>query len=406
MQQIALKNACFSPLAKAATNTLSRSAASGKIVKLLNIGLAFVLALSFAMDASANQRDRLKRIHDRLAGVPPTPAVLELMVAAPTLDDAADIAMQNPSFYNVTLKNFATPWTNEAQSVFAPLNDYSATVIGMVLNNDDFREVLSGDYVYTGNGIAHNLANNAHYAALENQNIDLSSVLTKVTQSIAAPAGVMTTNAAARAFFVDGTNRAMFRFTVLNHLCYDLEQLKDNTRTADRVRQDVSRSPGGDSRLFLTNCLACHAGMDPLMQAFAYYNWQYKDIDPDNPDVGRLVYTPGVVQEKYLINATNFKGGYVTTDDHWDNYWRRGPNAWIGWDAGLPSSGTGAKSLGAELANTDAFARCQVKKVFKAVCLRSPDSNDSIFDGMVTSFKADYNMKGAFRRAAVYCSSE
>ena len=41
-------------------------------------------------------------------------------------------AMQNRAFYDVTLKNFATPWTNRDQTVFAPLNDYVATVIGMV----------------------------------------------------------------------------------------------------------------------------------------------------------------------------------------------------------------------------------------------------------------------------------
>ena len=64
-------------------------------------------------------------------------------------------------------------------------------------------------------------------------------------------AGIMTTRAAARAFFIDGTNRAMFRYTLLNHMCYDMEQVKDTTRPADRIRQDVSRTPGGDSRLFI-----------------------------------------------------------------------------------------------------------------------------------------------------------
>ena len=153
-----------------------------------------------------------------------------------------------------------------------------------------------------------------------------------------------------------------------------------------------------------------------MTQAYAYYEWGYKDINPDNPDVGRLIYTPGVVQAKYHINANNFKGGYFTPDDSWSNYWRRGPNAWLGWgdspqqqvaiDAKGISSGIGAKSLGEELAHSDAFARCQVKKVFKAVCLRSPDSNDAVFDGMVSDFKADYNMKGAFGRAAVHCRGQ
>ncbi len=83
----------------------------------------------------------------------------------------------------------------------------------------------------------------------------------------------MTTRGAASAFFVNGTNRAMFRFTMMNHLCNDLQTVMDITRPPDRIRQDVTRSPGGVSTLFLTNCIGCHSGMDPMAQAFAYYNF-------------------------------------------------------------------------------------------------------------------------------------
>ena len=41
----------------------------------------------------------------------------------------------------------------------------------------------------------------------------------------AATAGIMTTRAGASAFFIAGTNRAMFRFTMINHLCHDMEQV-------------------------------------------------------------------------------------------------------------------------------------------------------------------------------------
>jgi len=422
MQHIALKGAHSSPTNLPVVNQLSHSVSSRKYIQLASIALCLTLSLSFGTDALANQRDVYKRIYDRLAGVPPTPAVMKEMVTDTTVEKAAEKAMENPNFYNVTLKNFATPWTNEAQSVFEPLNDYSATIIGMIRDNKDFRQILSGNIIYIGSLTpAYANDSNQHYVEIEKQNIDLSDpaklferTQTEITGlSAEATAGVMTTRAASRAFFVDGTNRAMFRFTLLNHLCYDLEQLKDNTRTADRIRQDVSRSPGGDSRLFFANCLACHAGMDPMAQAFAYYEWDYKDNNPnteDDPDSGRLVYTPGTVQPKYHINATNFKGGYITPDDSWSNYWRRGPNAWLGWaDNATPAvkNGKGAKSLGEELANSDAFARCQVKKVFKTVCLRSPDdrSGESTeFNSMVSAFKSDYNMKNVFSRAAIYCS--
>ena len=81
----------------------------------------------------------------------------------------------------------------------------------------------------------------------------------------------------------------------------------------------------------------------------------------------------------------------------------------LGWDPALPGTGNGAKSLGKELANSDAFASCQVKKVFKAVCLRDPgNSTDrNQIDIITADFRADnYNMKTAFAEAAVYCMGD
>jgi hypothetical protein len=186
----------------------------------------------------------------------------------------------------------------------------------------------------------------------------------------------------------------MFRFTLMNHLCNDLEQVKDITRTPDRIRQDVSRSPGGDSRIFLNSCIGCHSGMDPMAQAFAYYNY--------DETTGRLVYTTGQVQPKYLINADNFQPGYVTTDDGWDNYWRSGPNAILGWSNAPPNgSGNGAKSLGQELAQSDAFARCQSMKVYRNVCLAEPSQAQLVT--LKAAFTANYSMKDVFATAAAEC---
>jgi hypothetical protein len=367
-----------------------------------------------AATAGDLERRQARRLHDRIAGVPPSAAMLDAMEAAIVAGDApgaASLAMEHSAFYNVTLKNFATPWTNRDQTVFAPLNDYTATVIGMIRDEVPFNQVLSADLVYVGNtGLGlppYSMTDNNHYIAMEEQGVDLQSALVPVAQSAVtdlppeATAGVMTTRAGAAAYFVAGTNRAMFRFTLLNHLCNDLEQVKDTSRSPDRIRQDVSRSPGGDSRIFLNSCVGCHSGMDPMAQAFAYYNFDESSE--------RIRYTPGVVQPKYHINADTFKYGYVTPDDHWDNYWRSGQNALLGWDIGLPGSGSGAKSLGMELAGSDAFASCQVKKVFRTVCLREPgDSNDrNRIAAITTAFRADnYNMKTAFAEAAVYCMGD
>jgi len=383
----------------------------------LALGLPLLLAIPQLADASA--RDQAKRIHDRLAGVPPTAAVLDAMQDAIENGGgkraAALIAMDNPNFYNVTLKNWATPWTNEEQTVFAPLNDYSATVIGMVRDDVPFNQLLSADilYIYGGNDSRippYSNSNNDQYEAMDRLGIDLKADLRRVTQSsvtglpASATAGIITTRAAARAFFIDGTNRAMYRFTMLNHLCIDLQEMKDPSRPSDRIRQDVSRSPGGDSRLFFNNCSGCHTGMDPLAQAYAYYGYDYPEGDEE---AGQMVYTPGQVQPKYLINSTVFPDGFVTQNDHWDNYWREGPNSLLGWDPNLPGSGDGAKSMGQELANSQAFAECQVKKVFKAVCFRPPsnDADRSQVSSMANNFKSsNYNLKGVFADAAAYCA--
>lgn len=377
--------------------------------------LAVVLT-GMAGTANAGPREQAKQMHDRLAGVPPTEAVLASMEADidPGQNNnplaAAATAMSNPNFYNVTLKNFVAPWTNRDGNVFVPLNDYIATVVGMIRDDVPFNGLLSDDILYVATGIpglpAYSNNNNNHYEQFEADGHDMMTRLTPTTQSSVtglpstATAGIMTTRAAAEAFFIAGTNRAMFRFTMLNHMCNDMEQVHYLALPPDRIRQDVSRSPGGDSRLFLTNCIGCHNGMDPMAQAFAYYNF--------NPDTGSIEYTPGVVQPKYFNNDANFPYGFRTPDDAWENRWRVGQNEFLGWDPGLPGSGNGAKSMGEELANSDAFAYCQVKKVFRAVCLRAPeDATDRAqVAQMVTSFKSGYRMKQTFAEAAVYCMGQ
>ena len=334
-----------------------------------------------AAAASANDRDKAKRIHDRIAGVPPSEATLaemEALVAGGDARAAADIATEAPSFYNVTLKNMAVPWTNRDQTVFAPLNDYVATFIGMVRDDVPFNTALSADLTYTVNGATPGASpsNNDHYANAEANAVNLYTALQATTQSsvqgipAAATAGFITSRASSEAFFIDGTNRAMFRFTLMNHLCRDMEQVHDTSLPPDMIRQDVSRSPGGDSRIFLNNCIGCHSGMDPLARAFAYYD--FDNGTPEAPGSMRLVYTAGTVQPKYFNNDTNFAPGFVTPDDAWDNRWRKGQNSLLGWSGSLPGSGNGAKSMGEELANSAAFAQCQVEKVFKTVCFRAP----------------------------------
>jgi hypothetical protein len=402
-------------------NDSGREAAAMSRVRLnalACLGTVLLLAANLASAATLN-KDQAKRMYDRIAGVTASDATLTSMVGMDATQAALNIVTKDPAFYNNTIRNLAMPWTNRDQTVFAPLNDYVATVVGMVRDDVPFNTLLSADLVYIADASAtstyslpaYSPGNNDLYQQMDDNGVDLKAHLVSSTQSAltglpaTATAGVLTTRAAASAFFINGTNRAMFRFTMMNHLCSDLQTIMDTTRPPDRIRQDVTRSPGGDSGLFLNNCIGCHSGMDPMAQAFAYYN--FNNIDPTTTaTVGQIVYTAGQVQPKYFINNTNFPQGYITPDDHWDNRWRGGVNSLLGWDANQTGSGQGAKSLGQELAGSQAFASCQVTRVFKYVCFRAPSNaaDRTQVAAMVASFKSsNYSLRQVFADAAVYC---
>ena len=402
--------------------------------RTLSAFMALCLVLGGITPAQAvNEREKARRIHDRLTGVPPSNLVLTQMTAmlvANNEQGAADLAMQNPNFLNVTVKNLVIPWTNLDMTVFADFNDAAATVIGLISDGSDFRRILYDDVIYvgtTGGLSAYSNSNNNHYSEIEHRNLDLRTELTAVSQSTTTGhpaesiAGVMTTRASARAFFDGGTNRAMFRQVMLNYLCVDLEQVQDITRTPNYIRQDVSRSPGGDSSIFLNNCIGCHAGMDGMMGAFAYYEWTYTT----DVETGQMTYNSAPityliegnsytsrVSKKLRINPNNFPSGFFMVNDSWINYWRTGVNANMGWglDATLspsnatqaPYSNSGAASLGREMANTEAFARCQVVKVYRHICFNDP--SETTLQTMVTNFKgSNFNMQTVFADAAINC---
>ncbi len=404
-----------------ATYMCMRGVNKGSLARIVNYLLAAALVFAASL-AHAGPREQAKRMYDRLLGVPPPESVLSAMatqIAAGDAVGAANTALANSIFYNTTLKNFFTPWTNEAETSHAPLNDYSATLIGMVRDDVPFNQVLTEDIVYIGSSdavaTAYAQTNNDHYAQLESSQVDLSSNanLIRTTQSslpgatltAEQTAGVMTTRAFGEAFVRMGTNRRAVRYAFKTFLCRDMEDVHDVTRTPDRVRQDVSRSPGGDSSIYLNQCVGCHAGMDPLTQAFAYYDFAEQTAGAGE----QLLMTPGTVQKKNLINANNFPAGYVVDSDRWDNYWRKGPNAALGWDGSLPTGGNGIKSLGRELAASEAFSQCQVQKVFRFTCFRDPASqaDSDAINRIVGVFKSsNYSMKRVFAESAAYCRGD
>lgn len=404
--------------------------------------MKIILAMTMLMTSTLVQADLAAQkawtIHNRIAGVPPAPGsgVLENMAqqirnnpGEAGLESAARIAMQNRYFYDLTLKNWVKPWSNVERTKRVELNDFVATIVGAIRDSDQtgkpFNRILYSDLVYVGaaTGDENNnfsRSNNNHYAAVESsQNLMLSlservQSSTINTETIAdqdladqsnllingnnGSAGVLTSRAAGEAFFSAGTNRRATRYLMVNFMCKDFEDVHDSNIPATRVRKDVDRSPGGDSRVFQNKCVGCHAGQDSMGGAFAYYDFED----------GALKYEPGVVQAK-MTRAAIFAGGHETTDDSWLNYWGQFSihNQELGFKA--PFSGNGVASLGRAVATSRGFSLCMSKKVFKLMCVRPPGADDNTFiNNMADELENNnqYNMKNIIAKTVAHCVEE
>src|SRR5690606_18123165 len=94
----------------------------------ITVAAAAALAVCMAgmVHAGALERAQARRIHDRLAGVPPSAEILDLMeqdILGDPVDGAVKAAwraIETRTFYTTVLKNWITPWTNREQTVFAP----------------------------------------------------------------------------------------------------------------------------------------------------------------------------------------------------------------------------------------------------------------------------------------------
>lgn len=376
-----------------------------------------ILGLWLPLTAIAGQIERQKAwvIHNRVAGAPPTPAVLNMMeqdLIAGNTEMAVSRAFNHPNFLAVVMKNWFKPWANVEQSTEVQLNDFVALAVGMVRDNRPFRDILSADMLYTGNktvmttiaDYANN--NNDHFRDIENNfsttwPTNLMPVVQSTTSGTAAAgvAGAISTRAFGEAYFSAGTNRRMTRYLFKNFLCKDFEQVHDVTIPDYRVRRDVERNPGNDSRTYKNKCVGCHAGQDALGGAWAFYNFTG----------GRNNYTAGQVQGKMNQNGNFYPDGYVTTNDSWINLWASGQNASLGWDPGTPTRGNGAAALGRMLANSRAFGECMASRAFELFCMHKPKAEDhDTIQELATEFMGthNYDMKKLFTSTLTKCVVE
>ncbi len=355
-------------------------------------------------------------MHNRIAGVPPAPAVLatmESLIASGQMEAAAREAIKNKNFYNVVLKRFFAPLSNRDINPRADFNDFIATAVGMVRDSDTtpFDQILYGDILYTvaGAGTPYAANSNNHYRDAENANMDFSVALTKEVQSARnglpanAVAGVMTTRTAGENFYQAGTNRRMNRHMIMGFLCKDYEELHDITIPDNHVTRDVERNPGGDSRTYLNKCVGCHAGQDALRGAHAYYDFNNNAVTYN----GDLAQTPANRVVGKINRVNSFADGKVVRDDSWVNTWAQGKNASLGWRT--VTQGNGAQSLGRMFARSRAFSVCMAKRVFKLVCLNDVKSaaDKAKVEALATSFEAGqkYDMKNLIVKTSAGCTA-
>lgn len=389
--------------------------------------------LTNSVDAAISP-NRLKalEIYKRLSGVRtsidnPILVQMEDLLDRGEPQQAAALVTAEPSFYNLVVRDFAARMSTRDETINTTMNDFTATVIGITRDDIDARQMLNGDFFYMGGPqatVARDLlvdvvTSNIHYTQLETGNYDFSSVLTRVDQQMirasggsltAHPdaAGVITSRAFMEAHATAGTNRRLVEYTFKQFTCSNIEEWADAQAPDHRVGRDIDRFPGGEAAKYQTTCKACHSVMDGFRGAFAAYDFsdnfmKYAPFYPNAGGANGLSQSPMGVARKMNGNDNTFASGFRTTDSTWVNNATSPSNrARFGW-RGVASSGSGVKQLATAVANSKAFSKCMVQKVYREVCRRPIASfEQEMVDRLSQQFESDgYNLKRLFQQVAV-----
>lgn len=407
-------------------------------MKRLFLVLSLILSAGSALAQSEAELEA-KWLLERITGVrwPSDAAVLQQMstlVASKNSSGAVQLAMMQPQFYNITVKQLALQMSTREETIRTPFNDFAAAFIGVTRDDLDARQLLTGNFYYaaataqipTGVTIPMNIgpdivASNTHYAALENNRLNLADVLERrdgqllvinnanATAANPDPAGVLTSRAYIEAHATAGTNRRLVEYAFREFMCATIDQVADTLASDIRIGRDIDRFPGGDHTKFQTSCKGCHTVMDGFRGAFAKWNFNNGAAlhSASGGIEGRNAGGDGNgVVGKLNQNNTVFPGGYVTRDDSWVNHANRGANALsLGWRGPASASGVGVASFGAAIANSQRFSQCMAKRVFQTVCRRdlSEDTQKLIFTQLGSQWEsANYRFKKLFELVATH----
>ncbi len=311
---------------------------------------------------------------------------------------AARIATDLPGFLKVRVRGFSIPFIEKAHRPTDALTDLQALIIGVVRDELDARLLLTGNFSYRGYdslGLASvSRESNDHYVQFEERDLDFDRDLQRVSPQwtdVDYAAGALTTRAWAASHYNGDTNRRAVRLALDQFLCTPIESWKIRGLDDSFVRRDIPRAPGGNPAEYQNNCRNCHANMDAMGGAFA-------KLDFEN---NKFIFKADGVVAKMNNNPQVFPSGYVTTDDSWVNLLDKHPSIDFGWRDEF--SGLGLPSFARTLANSKAFSRCMVQKVFQDVCGKSITMHaPAELQPLADDFEAkSYNLRYLFANIAI-----
>lgn len=406
------------------------------------LAAALLCLISFQNADSLDPSPRTRLLYSRLTGRAPTDvqvSQLQADLSAGRTSEAVRRLLADPDFLNIVVKNyFCSPMSIRAETPDTPLNEFTATCMGMVRDEAPATDMLLGNYTYRIDPAlvpaalnikvpdARDPANavslrrsNSHYAPVDRfvDLVDVGATLYKeapqrinvrttgnpappMTETIPLPdpAGLITTTTFMQEECIAGTNRRCVEFVFRNFLCQGPLDFADNGLSSGGgddswVGRDIDRFPANDHKTYETSCKGCHNILDGFRGAFAYYDW----------DNDGIKYDPAKPGNKYSRNSNVYNRGYITLDDSWQNNAIYGRNAeYFQWPS--TTRGKGLREFAKIVSESPAFPRCMVKRAIRAVCLRETDQIDEeILVGPEAArfVKDGYNLKNLMGRVAL-----
>lgn len=424
------------------------------LMKALQINLNNIPSDS---DADAKFRKRAMMIYNRIAGVkvPTTSPIIDQMLPLVRSGDvvgAAAIVTDEPTFYNVTVRDFAARISNREKSINVPLNDFIATIVGVVRDDLSAQKLLTEDMVYVGNTqdpvnlpvpndlTDDHIMSNNHYEAIDKGKYDLAKVLIRTNQKIYSSkdkavrnlgddaAGLFTTRQWQAAHSIAGTQRRPVQMAFEDFLCSPLEKIADASGPDDVVGADIDRFPGGSHSKYTTTCRGCHTIMDGFRPAFSKWTFsrnfaKHADFttrfvkmnanDDENNSMGMEMNPVGftvkvnkntdVYQDACRVSETGTQTpdsiGCLIKSEKWVNNANRGANAQR--FKFTRTEGKTLRDFGRLIVESPKFASCMAERVFKSVCNRAPQSLDmKLIESAADEFikTQGYSLKYLFQR--------